>query len=169
MTHSIVFNFKMLECASIMSFYNIISTPYHLSSSLAVRRADDDCSMFWSANHGFPDWPFSSCLPLLNHLPIYLSKVIPVAADVRNPEAIKSAVDEMVTKVGLPHIVINNAAGNFISPTERLSSNAFRTVVDIVLNGTANVTLDVGKRLIAAEQGIYFTAIYNIYNKHIFI
>ena len=82
-----------------------------------------------------------------------------MAADVRNPEAIKSAVDEMVTKVGLPHIVINNAAGNFISPTERLSSNAFRTVVDIVLNGTANVTLDVGKRLIAAKQGIYSTVV----------
>ena len=55
--------------------------------------------------------------------------------------------------LGLPNIVINNAAGNFISPTERLSSNAFRTVVDIVLNGTANVTLDVSKRLIEAKQG----------------
>ena len=31
-----------------------------LSSSLAVCRADDDCSMLWSSNHGFPDWPFSS-------------------------------------------------------------------------------------------------------------
>lgn len=79
--------------------------------------------------------------------------MIAISADVRNPEAIKAAVDEMVEKAGLPHIVINNAAGNFVSPTERLSSNAFRTVVDIVLNGTANVTLDVGKRLIAANQG----------------
>lgn len=79
--------------------------------------------------------------------------MIPLAADVRNPGDIKSAIDEMVERVGLPHIVINNAAGNFVSPTERLSSNAFKTVVDIVLNGTANVTLDVGKRLIAAKQG----------------
>lgn len=84
-----------------------------------------------------------------------LFQVIPLAADVRKPEAIKTAIDEMVDKVGLPNIVINNAAGNFISPSERLSSNAFRTVIDIVLNGTANITLDVGKRLIAAKQGTH--------------
>ena len=50
-------------------------------------------------------------------------------------------------------MIVNNAAGNFISPTERLSSNAWRTIVDIVLNGTAYVTLEFGKRLIAAKQG----------------
>lgn len=72
----------------------------------------------------------------------------------RKPEEVKAAVDKMVEEVGLPHIVVNNAAGNFISPTERLSSNAFRTVVDIVMNGTANVTLDIGKRLIKAKQGL---------------
>ena len=53
----------------------------------------------------------------------------------------------------MPDVVINNAAGNFISPTERLSANAFKTIVDIVLNGTANVTLDVGKRMIQADKG----------------
>ena len=53
----------------------------------------------------------------------------------------------------LPSVVVNNAAGNFISPTERLSANAFKTIVDIVLLGTANVTLEIGKRLIEAEQG----------------
>ena len=56
----------------------------------------------------------------------------------------------------LPSVVVNNAAGNFISPTERLSANAFKTIVDIVLLGTANVTLEIGKRLIEAEQGIYW-------------
>ena len=55
----------------------------------------------------------------------------------------------------LPSVVVNNAAGNFISPTERLSANAFKTIVDIVLLGTANVTLEIGKRLIEAEQGFY--------------
>ena len=49
--------------------------------------------------------------------------------------------------------------GNFISPTERLSPNAFKTVIDIVLNGTAYLTLDVGKRLIEAKQGAAFLAI----------
>lgn len=80
-------------------------------------------------------------------------KVIPITADVRNPDQVKVAIDEMVDRVGLPHVVINNAAGNFISPTERLSSNAFSTIVAIVLGGTANVTLDLGKRLIKAKQG----------------
>ena len=53
-------------------------------------------------------------------------------------------------------MVVNNAAGNFISPTERLSANAFKTIIDIVLNGTANLTLDVGKRMIKEEKGMYY-------------
>lgn len=60
-----------------------------------------------------------------------------------------------VDKLGLPNIIVNNAAGNFISPTERLSANAFKTIVDIVLIGTANVTLEFGKRLIKEKQGKY--------------
>lgn len=79
--------------------------------------------------------------------------VLPVAADVRDPAAIAAAVDACRDQLGLPDIIINNAAGNFISPTERLSPNAWRTVVDIVLNGTALLTLDVGKRWISAGRG----------------
>merc|ERR1712083_727252 len=55
--------------------------------------------------------------------------------------------------------VVNNAAGNFISPTERLSANAFQTILDIVLKGTAFLTLDVGKRMIKAQSGGVFLAI----------
>uniref|UniRef100_A0A7J7THW8 2,4-dienoyl-CoA reductase [(3E)-enoyl-CoA-producing], mitochondrial n=1 Tax=Myotis myotis TaxID=51298 RepID=A0A7J7THW8_MYOMY len=62
-----------------------------------------------------------------------------------------------------PDVVINNAAGNFISPTERLSPNAWRTITDIVLNGTAFVTLEVGKQLIKAQRGAAFLAITTIY------
>lgn len=50
-------------------------------------------------------------------------------------------------------MVVNNAAGNFISPSERLSPNAWRTIIDIVLNGSAYVSLEFGKRLIKAKQG----------------
>lgn len=75
------------------------------------------------------------------------------SADVRDPAAVKTAIDLVEKELGLPTIIVNNAAGNFISPTERLSPNAFKTIIDIVLNGTANVTLDVGKRLIAAQKG----------------
>ncbi|XP_063722545.1 2,4-dienoyl-CoA reductase [(3E)-enoyl-CoA-producing], mitochondrial-like [Symsagittifera roscoffensis] len=91
------------------------------------------------------------------------AKILTAAADVRNPEAVSSAVDKCVGDLGLPHIVINNAAGNFISPTERLSSNAFRSVVDIVLMGTINVTMDIGKRLIDAKQGANFLGITTVY------
>merc|ERR1719309_1324339 len=79
--------------------------------------------------------------------------------DVRDPEAVKSAVDACVAECGLPHIVVNNAAGNFISPTERLSPNAFKTIVDIVLLGTANVTLEIGRRLIQKEQPASFVGV----------
>lgn len=80
-------------------------------------------------------------------------QVLAVAADVRDPAGVKEAVDECVNTFGLPNIVINNAAGNFISPSERLSPNGWKTVVDIVLNGTAYVSIDIGKRLIEAKQG----------------
>lgn len=79
--------------------------------------------------------------------------------DVRDPEAIKEMFDKMESDHGLPDMVVNNAAGNFISPTERLSSNAFTTVISIVLNGTAYITLDVGKRLIKAKKGATFLAV----------
>lgn len=79
--------------------------------------------------------------------------MLAVPCDVRNPEAVKAAADICVDKLGLPDIVINNAAGNFISPTERLSCNAFRTILEIVLHGTAFVTLEFGKRLIEAKKG----------------
>ena len=68
-------------------------------------------------------------------------------------------MDKCVQEIGLPNVVISNAAGNFISPTERLSPNAFKTIIDIVLNGTAYLTLDTGKRMIAAKQGGVFLAI----------
>ncbi|KAL5022348.1 hypothetical protein ScPMuIL_001503 [Solemya velum] len=91
------------------------------------------------------------------------NKVLPVAADVRDAEAVASAVDACVSEFGLPNIIINNAAGNFISPSERLSPNAWKTIIDIVLNGSATVTLDIGKRLIEAKQGAAFLSITTVY------
>ena len=65
-----------------------------------------------------------------------------------------AAIDFCEKQCGLPDIIINNAAGNFVSPFERLSANAWKTVIDIVLNGTAYVTLDIGKRLNKAQKGL---------------
>jgi len=91
------------------------------------------------------------------------SKIRPYPADIRDPEAVKTAIDKVEKELGLPTVIVNNAAGNFISPTERLSPNAFKTIIDIVLNGTANVTLDIGKRLIAAQKGASVLAITTTY------
>lgn len=62
-----------------------------------------------------------------------------VAADVRSPEEVEKAIAETVARFGKIDIVVNGAAGNFLSPAEALSPNGFGTVVDIDLKGTFNV------------------------------
>ncbi|MCH8924390.1 MAG: SDR family oxidoreductase [Planctomycetes bacterium] len=76
-------------------------------------------------------------------------KTLPLECDVRQPDAVEAMLDAGRERFGPIHALVNNAAGNFICPTERLSYNAFNSVVDIVLKGTYNCTLAVGKRWIA--------------------
>jgi NAD(P)-dependent dehydrogenase (short-subunit alcohol dehydrogenase family) len=90
-------------------------------------------------------------------------KVLAVACDVRDIEQVETMFDEADALFGKVDGVLNNAAGNFISPTERLSTNAFNTVIDIVLKGTANVTMVAGKRWIAAKQPGTFLNIVTTY------
>ena len=79
-------------------------------------------------------------------------QVLPVACDVRDYEAVENVLAKTVEAFGSPDILLNNAAGNFISPTERLSANAFDTIIDIVLKGTKNCTLAFGKHWIAQKE-----------------
>ena len=72
--------------------------------------------------------------------------------DVRVPEQIEKSLEACVQALGLPSLVINNAAGNFISPSERLSPNAIKTIIDIVLLGTLYTTNIIGKRLIKENK-----------------
>ncbi len=72
-------------------------------------------------------------------------KILAVQCDVRNPMEIENVLAETVAKFGRVDGLLNNSAGNFISPTERLSYKAFDVVVDIVLRGTYYFTLAVGK------------------------
>lgn len=76
-------------------------------------------------------------------------RVLPVPCDVREPAQIEAMLEKIYQTFGGLNALVNNAAGNFICPTERLSYNAFHTVVAIVLGGTSNCTLAVGKRWIA--------------------
>ncbi|WP_051792984.1 SDR family oxidoreductase [Amycolatopsis jejuensis] len=73
-------------------------------------------------------------------------------ADVRDPVAVESCVDAVVERFGRIDGLVSNAAGNFVTPAERLSPNGWRAVVDIVLNGSWNCTSAVARRLIEAER-----------------
>lgn len=78
------------------------------------------------------------------------AEIEPVQVDVRDPEAVSAMLDAAERRFGRVDILVNNAAGNFISPTERLSHRAFDAVLGIVLHGTVYCTLELGKRWIAA-------------------
>jgi NAD(P)-dependent dehydrogenase (short-subunit alcohol dehydrogenase family) len=75
-------------------------------------------------------------------------KCLPLQCDVRHYEQVEKMLEQTVEKFGSVDILLNNAAGNFISPTERLSANAFDTIIDIVLKGSKNCTLAFGKHWI---------------------
>lgn len=79
-------------------------------------------------------------------------KVLPVACDVRNYDEIEDMLQKAIEAFGSVNALVNNAAGNFISPTERLSANAFSTIIDIVLKGTVNCSLALGKHWIKEKQ-----------------
>ena len=77
---------------------------------------------------------------------------LPVQCDVRHYEQVEAMLQEVLKAYGKVDVLLNNAAGNFISPTERLSANAFDTVIDIVLKGSKNCTLAFGKHWIDNKQ-----------------
>ena len=79
-------------------------------------------------------------------------EVLPVQCDVRKYTEVEATIEAAKSKFGKVDVLLNNAAGNFISPTERLSSKAFDTIIGIVLQGTYNFTLAVGKDWIAQKQ-----------------
>lgn len=72
-------------------------------------------------------------------------EVLPVACDVRNYDMVEDMLQKSVSKFGKVDVLLNNAAGNFVAPTEKLSHRAFDTVVDIVLKGSYNCSLAIGK------------------------
>jgi NAD(P)-dependent dehydrogenase (short-subunit alcohol dehydrogenase family) len=78
--------------------------------------------------------------------------VLTVTCDIREPEQIAAAVETAVSAdgFGLPGVLVNNAAANFPVPAEDMSPNAWRTVVDITLNGTYFVSREIARRHLAA-------------------
>jgi len=80
------------------------------------------------------------------------AKALAVECDIRQPDSVAALFDAVESAWDLPDVLINNAAGNFPVPAEDMSPNAWRTVVDIVLNGTFYCSREFGRRHIAAGR-----------------
>jgi NAD(P)-dependent dehydrogenase (short-subunit alcohol dehydrogenase family) len=78
------------------------------------------------------------------------ARSLAVQGDIRQPDQVAAAFDRVESELGLPGTLVNNAAGNFPIPAEDMSPNAWRTVVDIVLNGTFFCSREFGRRHLAA-------------------
>ncbi len=74
------------------------------------------------------------------------------SVDIRDAQAVDAMVERIWTEAGPLDGLVNNAAGNFISPTKDLSPNGFNAITSIVFNGTFYVTHAVGKRWIAGNH-----------------
>jgi len=86
----------------------------------------------------------SECLEL-NSVEYYV-------CDVKDSDMVNKTIDRAFAKHNKIDGIINNAAGNFISPTENLSPNAFSAIIDIVLKGTCSFCLFYGKKCIKNKQ-----------------
>lgn len=79
-------------------------------------------------------------------------EILTIAGDVRDYASVENVIAKSEEKFGQIDCLVNNAAGNFISPTEKLSHRAFESIIGIVLQGTVNFTLATGKNWIAKQQ-----------------
>lgn len=82
----------------------------------------------------------------------YGTEALPLSCDVRRSEQVDEMVEKAIAHFGKIDGLVNNAAGNFISPTERLSPKAFEVVIGIVLMGSVHCTLALGKHWIKEKE-----------------
>jgi NAD(P)-dependent dehydrogenase (short-subunit alcohol dehydrogenase family) len=81
------------------------------------------------------------------------AEVATCPTDVRSPDQVDRMCDEAVRRFGSLDVLVNNAAGNFICPAEKLSPNGWNAVVNIVLNGTFYCSRAAGLRMIESRRG----------------
>ena len=81
--------------------------------------------------------------------------------DVRDADAVEAMAAKVESEHGRIDFLVNNAAGNFIVPTEQLTVNGWNSVIGIVLNGTFYCTSAVGRRMIAQKSGSILNIIAN--------
>ncbi len=80
------------------------------------------------------------------------AKAYSASCDIRDASQVAATFDALVEAVGLPDVLVNNAAGNFPVPAEDLSPNGWRAVTQIVLDGTFFCSREFGRRHIAAGR-----------------
>ncbi len=76
-----------------------------------------------------------------------------VVLDVREPALVREAERAIRDRHGAVNLLVNNAAGNFVCPSERLSANAWRSVLGIVLDGTFYCSQAFGRTMLESESG----------------
>ncbi len=81
------------------------------------------------------------------------AQVLALPTDVRIPEQVDRLCEETIRHFGSLDVLVNNAAGNFICPAEKLSVNGWNAVVNIVLNGTFYCSRAAGLRMIESKRG----------------
>src|ERR1700731_165011 len=117
-----------------------------LGSSMALRFAELGASIFLAGRRVEPLVETSEAIRAKGVRAAYAS------ADIRDFAAVEQMIAAAEKEFGGVDTLVNNAAGNFIARTEKLSPNAFNAVVGIVLQGTFHCTLALGRKWIATKQ-----------------
>ncbi len=117
-----------------------------LGRSMALRFADLGANLFLVARREEPLKETADAIRVKGARAAYAS------ADIRDFAAVENAIAAAEKEFGGVDTLVNNAAGNFIARTEKLSPNAFNAVVGIVLQGTFHCTLALARKWIAAKQ-----------------
>jgi NAD(P)-dependent dehydrogenase (short-subunit alcohol dehydrogenase family) len=117
-----------------------------LGRSMALRFAELGANIFLAGRRREPLEETSEAIRARGARAAYVS------ADVRDFAAVEQMIAVAEKEFGAVDTLVNNAAGNFIARTEKLSPNAFNAVLGIVLQGTFHCTLALARKWIAAKQ-----------------
>jgi len=89
------------------------------------------------------------------------AEVLTVPLDVRDPSKVEDMVRQAVERFGRIDVLVNNAAGNFAIPAEKLTPNGWNAVIGIVLNGSWYCSSAVGKQMIKQGSGCILNIVAN--------